>query len=445
MAKPTEDPKWVTSEDPQHIVEPTTPQKLNGILSGGIWAREYLNWMFFAISKWIDWIRSNAMDKDNNLSELSDKATAFGAIKQSATTSATGVVALATGTEVATGTNSTKAITPSTLLSRTSTTARTGVVQLATGSDVITGTNSTKAITPSTLLSRTSTTARTGVVQLATGSDVITGTNSTKAITPSTLLSRTSTTARTGVVQLATGAEVQAGSDSTKAITPSTLHSNTATESRRGVVELATNTETQTGTDTDRAVTPANLSSRTATTTRTGLVEKATTAEMTAGTADKFPDAAIVKTFSSNASNLAAGTVPTARLPSATTSATGLVQLNNTLTSTSTTQALTAAQGKVLNDAVAARAPVTVWTGSDSGGVTAAEILSSSGHVVGLGNYVIKVSNLNFIVPITGPLNEVYWGSASGEEGRSYWGPAGFVMKIGTIYFNVTEILYYPL
>lgn len=225
MAKPTEDPKWVTSEDPQHIIEPTAPQKINGILSGGIWTREYLNWMFFAISKWIDWVRSNAMDKDSNLSDLENKVTAFGEIKQDATTTVTGVVALATGSEVATGTDS------------------------------------------------------------------------NKAITPSTLLSRTSTATRTGVIQLATEAEVQAGSDSTKAITPATLYSNTATGSRRGVVELATDTETQTGTDTTRAITPANLSSRTATTTRTGLVEKATQAEMDAGTAERYPDAATVKTF----------------------------------------------------------------------------------------------------------------------------------------------------
>ena len=44
------------------------------------------------------------------------------------------------------------------------------------------------------------------------------------------------------------------------------------------------------------------------------------------------------------------GSVPVAQLPAATTSVQGAVVLNNTLTSTSTAQALTAAQGKVLND-----------------------------------------------------------------------------------------------
>ena len=47
---------------------------------------------------------------------------------------------------------------------------------------------------------------------------------------------------------------------------------------------------------------------------------------------------------------LTGGLVPTTQLPAATTSVQGAVILNNTLTSTSTTQALTAAQGKVLND-----------------------------------------------------------------------------------------------
>lgn len=44
------------------------------------------------------------------------------------------------------------------------------------------------------------------------------------------------------------------------------------------------------------------------------------------------------------------GLVPATQLPAATTSTQGAVILNNTLTSTSTTQALTALQGKMLND-----------------------------------------------------------------------------------------------
>ncbi len=47
---------------------------------------------------------------------------------------------------------------------------------------------------------------------------------------------------------------------------------------------------------------------------------------------------------------LTGGLVPATQLPAATTSNQGIVKLNNTLTSTSITEALTAAQGKVLND-----------------------------------------------------------------------------------------------
>ena len=47
---------------------------------------------------------------------------------------------------------------------------------------------------------------------------------------------------------------------------------------------------------------------------------------------------------------LAGGLVPVSQLPDATTSVKGAVILNDTLTSTSTTQALTAAQGKALSD-----------------------------------------------------------------------------------------------
>ena len=44
------------------------------------------------------------------------------------------------------------------------------------------------------------------------------------------------------------------------------------------------------------------------------------------------------------------GLIPAAQLPTATTSTQGIVRLNDTVTSTSITEALTAAQGKVLND-----------------------------------------------------------------------------------------------
>ena len=67
------------------------------------------------------------------------------------------------------------------------------------------------------------------------------------------------------------------------------------------------------------------------------------------------------------------GSVPASQLPAATTSTQGIVVLNNTLTSTSTTQALTAAQGNTLRnrdfgfgqywqDVTASRALGTIYT-----------------------------------------------------------------------------------
>lgn len=103
-AKPTQDPKWVTSDDPNEIIEPSPALKTNGVQSGGIWGREHLNWMFNSLSKWVDWIRSFAMDKDNNLSDVADKPSAFTNIKQNATTTTTGVVEQATQTETLNGT-----------------------------------------------------------------------------------------------------------------------------------------------------------------------------------------------------------------------------------------------------------------------------------------------------------------------------------------------------
>ena len=47
---------------------------------------------------------------------------------------------------------------------------------------------------------------------------------------------------------------------------------------------------------------------------------------------------------------LTGGLIPSSQLPSATTSTQGIVKLNNSLTSTSTTEALTAAQGNVLRN-----------------------------------------------------------------------------------------------
>lgn len=70
------------------------------------------------------------------------------------------------------------------------------------------------------------------------------------------------------------------------------------------------------------------------------------------GTATSFDGSGNIEiaTTAIDGSKINTGTIPAARLPAASTSAEGAVKLNNTLTSTSATEALTAARGKVLND-----------------------------------------------------------------------------------------------
>jgi hypothetical protein len=73
--------------------------------------------------------------------------------------------------------------------SLTSTDARAGIVELATDAETATGTDSTRAVTPAGLLGRTATDARIGLVELATSAETQEGTDSTRAVTPAGLAS----------------------------------------------------------------------------------------------------------------------------------------------------------------------------------------------------------------------------------------------------------------
>ncbi len=63
---------------------------------------------------------TGAAQKASNLSDLANTATAFGNIKQAATTSATGVVELATTAEATAGTDTTRAVVPTGLIAAVS-------------------------------------------------------------------------------------------------------------------------------------------------------------------------------------------------------------------------------------------------------------------------------------------------------------------------------------
>lgn len=68
--------------------------------------------------------------------------------RDQATTTTLGLVTLATGTEVNTGTDTVKSVTPSTLSGRTATETRTGLAAIATQTQVNTGTDDATFITP---------------------------------------------------------------------------------------------------------------------------------------------------------------------------------------------------------------------------------------------------------------------------------------------------------
>lgn len=62
-----------------------------------------------------------------------------------------------------------------------------GIVELATGAEVQTGTDTTRAITPAGLAARTATDTRTGLIELATTAEAAAGTDTTRAVTPAGL------------------------------------------------------------------------------------------------------------------------------------------------------------------------------------------------------------------------------------------------------------------
>jgi hypothetical protein len=67
-----------------------------------------------------------------------------------------------------------------------STTAQ-GIIELATAAEVQAGTDAVRAVTPDTLKACTATAARLGVIELATQAEVNAGTDATRAVVPSTL------------------------------------------------------------------------------------------------------------------------------------------------------------------------------------------------------------------------------------------------------------------
>ena len=140
---------------------------------------------------------------------------------------------------------------------------------------------------------------------------------------------------------------------------------------------------------------------------------------------------------------LTGGLVPTTQLPAATTSVQGAVILNNTVTSTSATQALTAAQGKALNDqafgigqtysdVTASRVSGTTYTNSstrlimlsiavrDSGGAGAATLYVNSSIAIRLDDLAGGAAGYVQIVAVV-PSGQTYKLDATGNL-ITFWG-----------------------
>ena len=119
-----------------------------------------------------------------------------------ASTTTPGIVTLSTDAATIAGTDSTLAVTPSTLQAKVSSTTATGLIRIATTAEAAAGLDNTVALTPLNIGSRAATKTTTGFIQLATSAETITGTDDTKAVTPADLTARVATTSATGIVQL---------------------------------------------------------------------------------------------------------------------------------------------------------------------------------------------------------------------------------------------------
>jgi len=265
-----------------------------------------------------------------------------GAYYSYASTTLPGIVTLSTDAATIAGTDSTLAVTPSTLQAKVSSTTAIGLTRYATDVEAAAQTLATVALTPSNLLALIASTSTLGLVRLATSGEVITGTDALKVITPATLVTRVASSTLTGLVSLSTNALVIAGTNNTTAITPLTLTARTSSTTATGLIRIATTAEAAAGLDNTIALTPLNIGSRVATKTTTGLIQLATSAETITGTDD---------TKAVTPADL------TARV--ATTSATGIVQLVDSITSTSTTTAATPNSVKLSIDASILKATLT--------------------------------------------------------------------------------------
>ena len=198
---------------------------------------------------------------DVKLEGVEASSITFGAVSYSfaaATSENAGIIEIATAAEVLAGSDTQRAVTPSTLAQLTSTADRAGLVQLATADEAKTGTDSAKAVTAAAM--KAAIDDRAASDEVAQG-----GSSETSFITPKSLLAVKASTGGLGLVELATETEASTGTDKLKVVTPAGLKAALdesvvdATAEQKGVVTFATEEITTAGSSTSLAVTPAGV------------------------------------------------------------------------------------------------------------------------------------------------------------------------------------------
>jgi hypothetical protein len=183
----------------------------------------------------------------NNLGDVANALTSFNNIKQQATTTYTGVIELATQTEVNTGTDAQRAVTPATLANSTLAT------NVATNNSKVSNATHTGEVTGATALTLHPTAISNKATVVPTSGDFILILDATdgalKKIDANTVLSPTipdaSETVK-GITEIATQVEVDAGTDDFRYITPLKL-ANSALASAVSANTAKTSNATHTG------------------------------------------------------------------------------------------------------------------------------------------------------------------------------------------------------
>lgn len=183
MTKPTELPVWASGTVTLPVagtankLQPDSTMTITGFDYRTRPRAQWENWWRHNVYQWIDSVNKegvlgwdsattypvNAFVTGSNgklykaiQSQAGNNPTTDGGVNwedylPDASSTVKGKVELATNTEVSTGTDTTRAVTPAGLASRTASTTKTGLIEIATQTEMNTGTDTSRAVTPELL------------------------------------------------------------------------------------------------------------------------------------------------------------------------------------------------------------------------------------------------------------------------------------------------------